>query len=85
MEGEGWLKSSSDIVIAGLGWVAVTGVGPLKVRVTVPNGTAVGVREALLPFESGRSTATFTGGRILQRTNRRSARSTAGWKARAKD
>ena len=31
LEGEGWRKSCSDIVIAGLGWVAVTGVGPVKV------------------------------------------------------
>ena len=79
--GDGWLKSSVDIVIAGLGWVTVTGVGQCTVRVRVPEGTTVGTRPALLPFESKSSTGKFSGGRIVRRSAKRGAKAKAsGWR-----
>lgn len=36
--GDSWKKSSYDIVIAGLGWISVTGPGTALVRVTTPVG-----------------------------------------------
>jgi hypothetical protein len=67
IHGEGWLKASTDIAIAGLGWVSVTGAGSCKVTVTVPKDITVETRPALLPFEAAQTQARFTGGRIEQR------------------
>lgn len=80
IEGDGWKHSISDIVIAGLGWVAITGSGRCKVRVTVPVGTGVTLRPSLLPFEASHSTAKFTGGRI-EKKSRKSGSKTYGWRA----
>lgn len=79
MDGDGWEQSSSDIVIPGLGWVSVTGVGTVKVRVTAPVGTEVTLRPALLPFEAKHTTAKFVGGR-LEKKSRKSVK-TYGWRA----
>lgn len=67
-------------MIAGLGWISITGVGEVKVRVTVPEGTAVGVRDALLPYESTHTAARFTGGRIQKLAVKRAVKNT-GWKS----
>ena len=67
VSGKGWKSSASDIVIAGLGWISITGAGPCKVKITVPVGTSVYVRPALMPFEVYRTTATFTGGKFRKR------------------
>ena len=74
VEGDSWKKSMQDIVIAGLGWVAVTGTGTCKVKVTVPSGTFVGVRPSLMPFEAPRTTVSFTGGRIEKKSKRPGAK-----------
>mmetsp|Transcript_20334 Transcript_20334/g.45212 ORF Transcript_20334/g.45212 Transcript_20334/m.45212 type:complete len:280 (+) Transcript_20334:779-1618(+) len=68
IEGDSWRRSCYDIVIAGLGWVAITGPGIARVRVTVPEGTAVGVRPSLLPFEAPHTTVRFTGGRLARKS-----------------
>ena len=73
VKGEGWRKSSIDIVIAGLGWVSITGSGECRVKVTVPSGTSVSTREALLPYEVAGSTASFTGGRIDKKAKKSSS------------
>jgi hypothetical protein len=54
-------------VIAGLGWVSVTGPGSFKVRVTAPKDTLVGLRPALLPYEAPLTTVSFTGGRLKRK------------------
>jgi len=64
--GEGWDKSSHDVVLAGLGWFTITGSGPCTVRVVAPEGVFVALRSPLLPFEAKHSTAKFSGGRILK-------------------
>ena len=67
--------------IEGLGWVAVTGSGHCRVRVTVPTGTNVGLRPSLMPFEAAHSTAKFTGGRISKKSKRPGAQKGYGWRA----
>lgn len=69
--GNGWKSSAHDIVIAGLGWVSITGVGRCKIKISVPVGTSVTIRPALMPFEASHSTAVFTGGRITRRGRKR--------------
>lgn len=50
-EGEGWKRAALDIVLSGLGWVAVTGVGSIRLKVCAPKGVGVFTRDALMPFE----------------------------------
>jgi hypothetical protein len=66
--GEGWKKSSVDVVIAGLGWVAITGAGSCHLKVSVPGNTTVSRRPSLLPFESRSTGVKFTGGRLVKKT-----------------
>ena len=79
VRGAGWGKASVDVVIAGLGWVAVTGVGTCKLRVKVPQGTKVDVRPALMPYETARSAASFSGGRLQKKTKK--GKPGFGWRA----
>mmetsp|Transcript_15461 Transcript_15461/g.25871 ORF Transcript_15461/g.25871 Transcript_15461/m.25871 type:complete len:949 (-) Transcript_15461:68-2914(-) len=81
IDGEGWRKSGGDIVIAGLGWVSVTGVGVARVRITVPEGTTMDLRPALLPYEAPHTTVKFTGGRLARKS---SGGGSAGGGGRAK-
>lgn len=62
--------ASTDIVIAGLGWVSVTGVGDCVVKVTVPGCTSVSTRPAMLPFESRRTGVKFTGSRLIRKNSK---------------
>eukprot|EP01114_Cavostelium_apophysatum_P020786 TRINITY_DN7059_c0_g1_i1.p1 TRINITY_DN7059_c0_g1~~TRINITY_DN7059_c0_g1_i1.p1 ORF type:complete len:640 (-),score=123.01 TRINITY_DN7059_c0_g1_i1:11-1930(-) len=51
--GESGVSAAADIVISGLGWVSVTGVGTFKFKVFAPEGVAVNLRtEPLLPYET---------------------------------
>jgi hypothetical protein len=54
-------------VIAGLGWVSVTGPGTFTVRVTTPQDTLVDLRPALLPYEAPLTTVKFLGGRLIRK------------------
>mmetsp|Transcript_5064 Transcript_5064/g.4996 ORF Transcript_5064/g.4996 Transcript_5064/m.4996 type:complete len:270 (-) Transcript_5064:14-823(-) len=45
-------KANKDIVIHGLGWVAISGRGSSTFDVWVPQGVGVTVRPALMPFEA---------------------------------
>jgi hypothetical protein len=47
--GESWRESSTDVAIAGLGWVGVAVDGAAQLRVWAPRGAAVTTRGALLP------------------------------------
>ena len=49
VSGDSWRRSSVDVAVAGLGWVSVALSGTAKLRVWVPRGVAVTVREALVP------------------------------------
>jgi hypothetical protein len=50
-QGDGWKHACVDIVLSGLGWVSLTGVGTIRVRIWAPRGVGVFTREALMPFE----------------------------------
>ena len=49
VSGDSWNRSSVDVAVAGLGWVGVALKGTAKLRVWVPKGVAVTVRESLVP------------------------------------
>jgi hypothetical protein len=82
LQNDSWKKSNNDIVIAGLGWISITGTGECKVSVTVPKGTSVDIRRALLPYEASHSTVSFTGGKLLKKSRKPgSAGKAYGWRA----
>ena len=63
VRGEGWKRAARDVVLGGLGWVCLTGAGAVKLRITVPKGVRVGLRDPLMPFEAMSTTARYTGTR----------------------
>lgn len=65
VEGQGWDRAAVDVVVSGLGWVAVATAGRVALRVHVPEGVAVTVRPPLLPY-LGTQTAKFTGARVVR-------------------
>lgn len=60
-KGEGWKKASVDIVFSGLGWIAVTGPGSVRIRLWAPQGVGVFTREPLMPFEVQKGVSKYTG------------------------
>jgi 30S ribosome assembly GTPase len=70
IQGRGWQEAAADITLTGLGWVAVTGAGTAKVRVSVPKGIGVVVRPPLMPFDVWEATAKYTGGRAVRKSTR---------------
>eukprot|EP00181_Compsopogon_caeruleus_P002023 CAMPEP_0184687484 /NCGR_PEP_ID=MMETSP0312-20130426/26552_1 /TAXON_ID=31354 /ORGANISM="Compsopogon coeruleus, Strain SAG 36.94" /LENGTH=588 /DNA_ID=CAMNT_0027143681 /DNA_START=26 /DNA_END=1792 /DNA_ORIENTATION=+ len=65
VSGVGWKKAAVDIVLSGLGWISVTGVGDISVRVTSPNVVGVFQRPPLMPFEIEKGASRFTGGSFV--------------------
>jgi len=83
LEGKGWEEAAYDIVLPGLGWVAITGCGPIQVSIRAPSDMEITVRESLLPFETKTSTAKFTGSKINKRSSKFSEKAgkAYGWRA----
>jgi len=75
VEGAGWDEAGADIVIHGLGWIAITGCGQCVVEVKAPDGVAVTTRRPLMPHE-----AKWTGVKYIGRPGwfRVNGRSTKG-------
>lgn len=73
IEGAGWKEAGADIALTGLGWVAVTGAGTAKVKVSVPKGIFVSVRPPLMPHDIWETTAKYTGGRAVRKTTKSSS------------
>jgi len=67
VQGNGWVEASCDVVLSGLGWFSVTGVGSCTLTVVAPRGVMVVQRDALMPFEARDNMGKSTGGRIVQR------------------
>lgn len=64
--GRGWNEVAVDLVLPGLGWIAVTGAGVCTVGVSLPRPVRVVMREPLLPEESWKKSASkFTGTKII--------------------
>lgn len=70
VEGLGWKEAAADITLTGLGWVAVTGAGTAKVKVSVPKGVGVSVRPPLMPFDIMEVAAKYTGGRAVRKSTK---------------
>ena len=70
VQGRGWKEAAADIAISGLGWLAVTGAGTAKIRISVPKGIAVTVRPPLMPFDIWEVTAKYTGSRAVRRSTK---------------
>merc|ERR1719401_2747130 len=45
VRGVGWAEACVDVVFHGLGWVSITGCGPIVVRAWAPEGVEVAVRD----------------------------------------
>jgi len=67
IDGTGWKEAAADITLRGLGWVAVTGAGVAKVRVSVPKGIGISVRPPLMPFDIWEAAASHTGGKAVRK------------------
>lgn len=72
--GEGWKKAAVDVVLSGVGWVALTGSGSIRLRVNTPYGMGVFTRDALMPFEVQAGASKYTGGRGLNPRQERESR-----------
>jgi hypothetical protein len=70
IDGAGWKEAAADITLRGLGWVAVTGAGTAKVRITVPKGIGVAVRPPLMPFDVWEVASRYTGGRAVRKVRK---------------
>jgi len=68
VRGRGWDEAAVDIVLPGLGWVAITGAGECTVGVELPSPTHALTREPLVASEGGkgarRSMVKFTGSKL---------------------
>eukprot|EP00339_Tiarina_fusa_P013001 CAMPEP_0117062108 /NCGR_PEP_ID=MMETSP0472-20121206/43263_1 /TAXON_ID=693140 ORGANISM="Tiarina fusus, Strain LIS" /NCGR_SAMPLE_ID=MMETSP0472 /ASSEMBLY_ACC=CAM_ASM_000603 /LENGTH=768 /DNA_ID=CAMNT_0004781097 /DNA_START=193 /DNA_END=2499 /DNA_ORIENTATION=- len=70
IEGAGWKEAAADITLTGLGWVAVTGAGNAKVKISVPKGIGFTVRPPLMPFDMWEVASRYTGGRSIRKTTK---------------
>ena len=70
-EGDSWTTACMDVVVSGLGWVALTGLGPVAVRTWAPPGVEIIHRDPLMPFEARTSTESYTGGGSKHGSSRR--------------
>jgi hypothetical protein len=71
IDGAGWKEAAADISLTGLGWIAVTGAGRAKVKVSVPKGIGVSVRPPLMPFDIWESAARYTGSKAVRKVSRK--------------
>ncbi|CAM9996517.1 unnamed protein product, partial [Choristocarpus tenellus] len=72
--GAGWKESAADVVISGLGWLSLTGAGPVRIRVTAPKDVLVMLRDPLMPYESWDTTAKYTGGATIKKGKKKQGR-----------
>lgn len=52
LEGTGWNEACVDVVFPGLGWVCLTGCGPIVIEAHAPEGVDVSIRPPLMPYEA---------------------------------
>lgn len=67
IEGAGWKEAAADITLTGLGWIAVTGAGRAKLRISVPKGIGISVRPPLMPYDIWEVAAKYTGAKAVRR------------------
>lgn len=71
IEGSGWKEAAADITLTGLGWVAVTGAGTAKIKLSVPKGIGVAVRPPLMPFDVWEVASKYTGSRATRKIGKK--------------
>jgi len=53
LEGNSWREAHSDIAFSGIGWISITGIGKVHIRVFAPEGINISLRDAvMMPFET---------------------------------
>mmetsp|Transcript_6484 Transcript_6484/g.16017 ORF Transcript_6484/g.16017 Transcript_6484/m.16017 type:complete len:762 (+) Transcript_6484:241-2526(+) len=70
IDGAGWKEAAADITLTGLGWVAVTGSGRVKLRIGVPKGIGVSVRPPLMPYDIWEVAAKYTGAKAIRKPSK---------------
>lgn len=70
IDGTGWKEAAADITLTGLGWIAVTGAGMAKLRISVPKGIGISVRPPLMPFDIWEVAAKYTGTKAVRKTTK---------------
>ena len=70
IDGAGWKEAAADITLTGLGWVAITGAGTAKVKISVPKGIGVSIRPPLMPFDVWEVAAKYTGGKAVRKSTK---------------
>ena len=70
IEGAGWKEAAADIALTGLGWVAVTGAGKAKLRISVPKGIGISVRPPLMPYDIWEVAAKYTGAKAVRKSTK---------------
>lgn len=69
VRGRGWDEVAADLVLPGLGWVAVTGCGECTIGVAVPPAVRVSKREPMIRDGSAwrKTTTKFTGSKLTDK------------------
>lgn len=67
VDGAGWKEAAADIALTGLGWIAVTGAGRVKLRISVPKGIGISVRPPLMPYDIWEVAAKYTGAKAVRK------------------
>lgn len=70
IDGAGWKEAAADISLTGLGWIAVTGAGRAKLRISVPRGIGISVRPPLMPYDIWEVASKYTGARAIRKTTK---------------
>lgn len=70
LDGAGWKEAAADISLTGLGWIAVTGAGKVKLKISVPKGIGIAVRPPLMPFDIWEVAARYTGSKAVRKTTK---------------
>ncbi len=70
IDGVGWREAAADISLSGLGWVAVTGAGSVKVKISVPKGIGLSIRPPLMPFDIWEVAAKYTGSKAIRKSTK---------------
>jgi hypothetical protein len=67
IDGAGWKEAAADITLTGLGWIAVTGAGMARLRISVPKGIGISVRPPLMPHDIWEVAAKYTGAKAVRK------------------
>ncbi|CAE8612795.1 unnamed protein product, partial [Polarella glacialis] len=84
LTGRGWDEACVDLVVHGLGWVALTGVGDFVVEAWAPQGVAITLREPIMPFEAKWTGVVYHGWPSWYKVNGRPTKAMGLGKARLK-